>query len=41
LILAGLLLVAAGVACGLSRPLSPVPASEVRLRLAADPFPGN
>lgn len=37
----GLLLAVAGLACGLSRPTSPVPPAEVHLRLTADPFPGS
>ena len=37
--IAGMIIV--GLACGLSRPLLPVPASEIQLRLSADPFPGD
>lgn len=37
--IAGLL--TAGLACGLSRPVHSVPASEIHLRLSADPFPGD
>lgn len=37
--IAGLLI--AGLACGLSRSAHSIPASEIHLRLSADPFPGD
>lgn len=39
--LALLMIGAAGLACGLGRPMSPADPAEVQIRLSADPFPGN